>query len=325
MNSSIKISDDLQLYTGDLITLRAEDATFLKRYDSLEGHSALFTYLKKPDDFSNFVVEVIDSDKIRLIADNGCYLKRFCCWENMSFVSMDSPSPDAFSVFTIRSKGGSKVTLQAENGNYLKRYFGYNGLSLITVYQSHEDPFSVFQVARGGTKAKEAVKDIKFDLEKLTKSTQPFAVGTQTLRNNSDEEQTMDFKVSKTVTTEKSFKWGTSFEIGVSTEFSCGVPLLAEGKVEVSMKMGFSLGGSQSDSDSQTLEATFPVTCRGNTVMRADAIVQLGRVDVPYEATISRYLIDGNNTTTEYTYLVKGTYHGINAFNLTYVVNKVDK
>ena len=325
MNNSIRISDDLQLYTGDLITLQAEDGTFLKRYDSLANHSALFTYLKKPDKFSNFVVEVIGSDKIRLIADNGHYLKRFCCWDDMSFISMDSPSPDNFSVFTIRSKGGSKVTLQAENGNYLKRYFGYNGLSLITVYLSHEDPFSVFRIARGGTKAKEAVKDIEFDLDNLTQSTQPFAVGTQTLRNNSDEEQTMNFKVSKTVTTEKSFTWGSSVEIGVSTEFKVGVPLLAEGKVEVSSKIGFSLGGSQSDQDSQTFEATFPVACRANTVMRATATVQLGRVDVPYKATISRYLIDGNNTTTEYTYLVEGTYHGTNAFNLTYVVDEVDK
>jgi hypothetical protein len=323
-NDVIKVSDNLKLYTGDVITLQADDGTFLKRYYNLKGHSALFTYQNRVDDYSKFIVEVISSNKIRLIADNEHYLKRFCCWKDMSFISMDSQSPDDYGLFTIQNLGNNYITLQAENGQYLKRYFGYKNKSLITAYQSYVDGYSKFKITRIGTKATEVVKNIEFDLDKLTKTTTPFAVGTQILTNNSDSEQTMDFSVSKTITTEKSFNWGTSFEIGISTSFKSGVPLLAEGKVEMSMTMGFSLGGAKSDSDSQTFEATFPVKCPANTVMRAEAIVLLGKIDVPYKATIERYLTDGNNTTSKYTYSVNGIYRGTNAFNLTYIVNEVN-
>lgn len=323
-NDVIKVSDNLKLYTGDVITLRADDGTFLKRYYNLKGHSALFTYQKWVDGYSKFIVEVVSSNKIRLIADNGHYLKRFCCWKGMSFISMDSPSPDGYGLFTIQSLGNNYITLKAENGQYLKRYFGYNNKSLITAYQGYVDGYSKFQIARIGTKAKEVVKNIEFDLDKLTKTITPFAVGTQTLTNNSDSEQTMGFKVSKTITTEKSFNWDTQFEIGISTSFKTGVPSVAEGTVEMSRKMGFSRGGAKSDSESQTFEATFPVKCPANTVMRAKAIVQLGKIDVPYKATIVRYLTNGN-TTTEYTYSVNGIYSGTNAFNLTYIVNEVNK
>jgi hypothetical protein len=58
--------------------------------------------------------------------------------------------------------------------------------------------------------------------------------------------------------------------------------------------------------------------------MRANAIVNLGRVDVPYKATVTRHLKDGN-TLIPYTYKVEGVFHGTNAFNLTYEVDEVDK
>ena len=70
MSEAIKLSDDLALYSGDLIRLRANDGTYVKRYSSLKEHSALFCYSREHDKYSEFVVEVVDPNKIRLIADN---------------------------------------------------------------------------------------------------------------------------------------------------------------------------------------------------------------------------------------------------------------
>ena len=53
-------------------------------------------------------------------------------------------------------------------------------------------------------------------------------------------------------------------------------------------------------------------------------MVQLGRVDVPYTARISRYLEDGTGNQKKYTYLVKGVFQGTNAFDLSYIVDTVN-
>lgn len=326
MSKEIRISDDLTLFSGDSITLKCEDGTYLKRHASLVGHNAVFAYNKVPDEFSNFMVEVIDGETIRLKAQNGNYLKRFCCWESMNFVSIDNPTPDEFSAFKIRSKGGRRITLQADNGCYLKRFFGYDGKSVITIQHNQEDPFSIFEIARGKPifgGVTETIKDIKFDLEQLHKSTQPFSVGSQILKNNSDEDQTMSFTVNHTVETQKSFNWERSIEIGASTTFETNIPILGA-ETTLSASVSFSAGGEKSTMDSQSFEATFPVNCRANTTMRAEATVQLGRVDVPYVATLSRRITDEHNNTTEYSYQVKGTYHGTNAFDLKYIVDEVE-
>lgn len=323
MSDVIRLSDDLALYSGDLITLRTDDGTFVKRFFSLEGHSALLCYQKEPDGYSNFTVEIVGQNKIRLIAENGNYCKRFYGWKGMSFISMDKDVPDPYSDFLVTAKGGNKITLKAENGQFLKRFFGYQGKSVVTAYKSEEDPSSIFRVARGGTRCKEVVEDIQFDLTQLQKNASPLVVGSQTLVNKSSEEQTMQFKVSKTVETEKSFEWDYSFKIGVETKFTTGIPLLAKNETTVKVETGFTLGGSKSDKDSETFEVSFPIKCPPNTTLQATALVQLGRVDVPYTATISRTLIDGVGNESKYTYEVKGSFQGTNAFDLNYIIDEV--
>lgn len=323
MSNVIKISEDLALYSGDIITLRADDGTFVKRYSQLVGHSALVCYQNHPDEYSNFVVQVVGPDKICLIADNGNYCKRYDQWQNMSIFIMDRNEPDPYSYFVVESKGGNQITLKAENGTFLKRYFGYDGKSVITAYQSAEDQYSIFRVERGGTKCQEVIENVDFDLDKLHKSLSPLVIGEQTLVNNSSLEQTMEFKVSKTVETTNSFQWDYSFQIGVETKFTAGIPRLASNETTVKVETGFTLGGSKSNLDSETFEATFPIICPPNTTLRATAVVNLGKLDVPYIATVSRYLINQNGQKTKYTYKVKGVFRGTNAFNLNHIVGTV--
>jgi hypothetical protein len=147
-NHSVRLSENLSLYHRDVITLKANDGTFVKRFYSLKGHSALMSYKREPDDASYFTVEVIGPRKIRLIANNGYYCKRFYDWKGMSFITMDRPVAGKNSEFLVDSKGGNKITLKANNGQFLKRYYGYEGKSVITAYKSEEDPSSIFRVNR---------------------------------------------------------------------------------------------------------------------------------------------------------------------------------
>ncbi|CAI2170659.1 13504_t:CDS:2 [Funneliformis geosporum] len=231
----------MSLYSGDVITVRSEDGTYLKRFSSLNDQDAIESYLDNPDDFSNFVVEVIGENKMRLKAENGYYLKRY----------------------DVKNKDGNKITLQAvDNGQYFKRYDGDEGRSVITAYQNFEDPYSVFLVNRGGTKCKEIVKEIKFDeiIQNMIKIN-PSIINVQTLDNRE----------------------------GIETKFTQGIPLVLGNETTVKAETGFSVG------------ATF--------------IVNIGKLDVPYTATIDRILVDNVGTETKYTYEVKGIYKGTNTVN----------
>lgn len=149
--------EDMGLSSDDAITLRADDGTFLKRYAGIpdhtgKDHDALLCYKWEPDQFSYFIVEVVDSDKIQLVADNGGYCAIRCCWvkeETLHFIGMEKSYPDERSSFLIKHKGGNTVTLQDPlNGYFLKRYCCYGDKSVIVADQKIEDQFCYFLVER---------------------------------------------------------------------------------------------------------------------------------------------------------------------------------
>lgn len=313
----IKLSDELSIYSGDVINLIADNGTYVKRYYRLKGHSALMCYQTKPDDASYFTVEVIGPRKIRLIANNGYYCKRFYQWRKMSFITMDKPVPDKTSVFDVSPKGKNKITLRANNGQFLKRFYASNiKKSVITAYRNVEDPCSIFTVKRARIGCKEKVEHIAFDLNELHKSVTPYVLASQNLTNDSSVEQMMEFKVSQTVETSKVFEWSRSFQIGTDTSFGAKIPLIGNSNTTIRVQTKFTKGGSKSSKDSQTFEATFPIKCPPNTTIRATASIQKGRVDVPYTATISRIVVTGGGKEYQYTYKVRGIFSGVNAFAL---------
>jgi hypothetical protein len=149
--------EDMTLYSGDVITLMAENETYLKRYTSIPDHTgklhdALLCYKWEPDQWSYFIVEVVDSDKIQLIADNGGYCAVRCCWdkeESLHFIGIEKSYPDERSSFLIKHKGDNRVTLQDPlNGYFLKRYCCYEDMSVIAADKKTEDEFSYFLVEK---------------------------------------------------------------------------------------------------------------------------------------------------------------------------------
>lgn len=146
----IVIAPPQRLHTDDIITLRTDAGTYVKRYYPFPPPyhiSGLLAYQDFVDPYSKLTVEVVAADKIRLKADNGNYLKRFCCWNRMSVIGIYLPNPDPFSTFTVERVPGTsgKIRLSADNGQYLKRYRGWNGHDVI-VTSPEKDEFGIFDV-----------------------------------------------------------------------------------------------------------------------------------------------------------------------------------
>ncbi|KAK0431821.1 hemolytic lectin LSLb [Armillaria borealis] len=112
------------------------------------------------------------------------------------------------------------------------------------------------------------VKRVEYDVArgKILRVT-PHVLANQTLKNNSDDEQEMSFHFSENVTHTSTFQYTTGFTITVGTEFSAGVPLVAEGKISVSCI---------------SEQRMFPVKAGAHKTVRGVSSVQQGTLEVPY-------------------------------------------
>jgi len=77
---------------------------------------------------------------------------------------------------------------------------------------------------------------IKYDMAAAKTQTEgELSLYNTTVKNNSSTEQTSEISGEETVTEEFGFSNSLGVSVGVSTEFKCGLPLLAEGKVQVTV------------------------------------------------------------------------------------------
>jgi hypothetical protein len=155
-NAGIKISDSLTLYSGDIITLQANDFTYLKRYitrwasikDRFES-CVVVSDEYKPGDYSEFIVETAGNNQIRLRAkdtkrylylvdykgesDDAWYIKiksaislSYPFVFGLPFVKIEGIRPNDKCLFTVEvidnSLGANMLAFKASNGKYLKYY-----------------------------------------------------------------------------------------------------------------------------------------------------------------------------------------------------------
>lgn len=188
-NAGIKISDSLTLYSGDIITLQANDFTYLTRYNtrwaSLKDRFESCVVVSdeyRPGDYSEFIVETRGNNQIRLRAkdtkrylylvdykgesDDAWYLKikgiSYPYVFGLPFIKIEGIRPNDKCLFTVEvinnSLGDNMIALKASNGKYLKYYSTKPPLTkkyikIITANSGHptdEYDYSVFIVTRTG-------------------------------------------------------------------------------------------------------------------------------------------------------------------------------
>jgi len=323
MAERIKISRDLTLYSGDVITMRAYNGTYLKRYFSLVGKSVVESYNHKPDEWSEFVVTVVGKNEIFLQAENGRFLKLYDGWKGMTIISIENDEPDAWSTWIVEPTdvNGMNNTINLKSkSNYdcvIKLFDGDDGRGVM-VGSSEKSKYALLTVDKIGTDCREVVEEIIFEVPSAVKEVKPEVLVSQEIVNSSRVEQTQTFTVNKTVETSKSFTWESGFSLGVKTEFTAGIPLAATNTTEIDFETHFSAGGTKSSSETKTFEAVFPVVCPPRKKIHAKATIQKGVVTVKFNSVITRYLVNNRGNKTKYTYTVPGEFKSVNAYDLKF-------
>jgi hypothetical protein len=188
-DNPIKISDSLTLHSGDIITLQADDYTYLTSYYALFAcpiqkcrYSCLMLTKdnKQDNELNEFIVETVGNDQIRLRAKNtGRYWKianygGTDTWGRKltiggetlflrPFIIIEGIRPGLDNLFEVKvlnkTKGDNKIALlNVYKSKYLKRFTttalsSGEILNIITVeaeYPKDEYDFSAFTVTRTG-------------------------------------------------------------------------------------------------------------------------------------------------------------------------------
>jgi hypothetical protein len=150
------------------------------------------------------------------------------------------------------------------------------------------------------------------------KSIQPKSIFSQTSKNDTNVTQTPIITISETTEQQSTFETEVGVEIGITTSFSCGVPMVAEGKVEVSAKVHTNQKWGTTNTTSQMWEASVPLTVPPYTHLRVTATVTESVLDVPFTTTWKSPKT-GKTTTT------KGMFRGLSSSELAtsfFPVNK---
>ncbi|CAN9276535.1 unnamed protein product [Alternaria sp. RS040] len=150
------------------------------------------------------------------------------------------------------------------------------------------------------------------------RSIQPKSIFSQTSKNDSSAEQKPVITISETTEQQSTFETEAGLEIGVTTSFSCGVPILAEGKVEVSAKVHTNLKWGTTNTTSQSWEASVPLTVPPHTHLRVTATVTQSILEVPFTTT-------WKSPKTGKTMTTKGIFSGLSSSDLTTNFFPVDK
>ncbi|KAJ7098520.1 hemolytic lectin [Mycena belliarum] len=125
-----------------------------------------------------------------------------------------------------------------------------------------------------------------FDQARLA-SSQPLVIASQTIDNNTDVSQqtTVDISVTETHTSTFEHTWG--FTITVGTTFSAGIPFVTGGEVSLSVSTEKTFTWGSSNEISRLWSGTFIATAPPHKTVKAVSTVTKGTITVPYTITLA--------------------------------------
>ncbi|KAG6603270.1 hypothetical protein SDJN03_03879, partial [Cucurbita argyrosperma subsp. sororia] len=133
--------------------------------------------------------------------------------------------------------------------------------------------------------------------------------------NNSNKENSIDMKLRYTIS--ESNKWcsSVSAKVGVQTSIQTGIPLIAEGKIEMSAEFSGEYTWGETKSKSSEIETVYTVTVPPMSRVRVSLLATKGQCDVPYSYAQRDTLMNGDQVTNYYD---DGIYTAVNCYNFKY-------
>jgi len=128
--------------------------------------------------------------------------------------------------------------------------------------------------------------DFSLDDGKISLST-PLTIADQTLNNSSSSDAELSFTVNDGVVDSSSFEYSTGFTVTAGTAFEVGIPGVVDDKIELQASSTNTWVWGQTTSYTTNYTATFTIKVGPHKSVRATAVVNQGKLDVPYTMSLS--------------------------------------
>ncbi|WEW55458.1 hypothetical protein PRK78_000889 [Emydomyces testavorans] len=140
-------------------------------------------------------------------------------------------------------------------------------------------------------------------------SSVPEAMGSDSLRNTSTVNQSVEFDFSKTKTLSSSFDYTLGFSITVGRSVKVAVPEVADAELKVDYTNSHEFKWGSTTTESVTFDAKVPVVAPPSTKVTATATITCCNIEVPYTIYLK-------SVATGATVTSQGIYRGVTYWNI---------
>jgi hypothetical protein len=213
----------------------------------------------------------------------------------------------------------NKIVLKnVRSGKFVSRYYVY-GRQYLNVSKSSIDDFCYFTVEE--PVLKKTISDIKYDLGHSKIEDSVPIIFTQTIKG--DEGLEVESQVTYSYKKIKIGTWNNTagIEVGVKTEFKCGVPCLAEGKIGVDVTVSGSHEWGGSEGVEEEVSSSAKVISKSKKPIKATVTIKRAKITVPFTYTLKKMYLGGEESTE---YEQQGVYENVECLTTDIVTSPLD-
>ncbi|PQQ08910.1 uncharacterized protein Pyn_36423 [Prunus yedoensis var. nudiflora] len=133
--------------------------------------------------------------------------------------------------------------------------------------------------------------------------------------NQTQEQNTIDLKLSYKATRSSTWNSSVSVKMGVKTKVEAGIPLIVKGEIEISAEFGAEFQWGKTDTSESEVETVYNVVVPPMSKVKVSLMATRGSCDVPFTYTQRDMLTNGEQVTHT---MDDGIYSGINSYNFKY-------
>ncbi|KAH7670233.1 Aerolysin-like toxin protein [Dioscorea alata] len=160
------------------------------------------------------------------------------------------------------------------------------------------------------------IYDVKYDLENSRIYGETvLVVAKNSATNNTQQTSSLDVKLSYTNTRTSNWKTMLSLKLGMKATMDFNLPLIFEGKIELSGEVQSGVEWGETTTTTSVLEVVHKVVVAPMSKVTVSLIATNGKCDVPFTFMQRDTLYNGNTLTTE---VQGGTYTGSNYYSIKF-------
>ncbi|KAH1095997.1 hypothetical protein J1N35_012918 [Gossypium stocksii] len=163
------------------------------------------------------------------------------------------------------------------------------------------------------------IQDIKYDIHNRRMLEETVMVmGAHTHKNNTRHSQFYDMKISLQNTATRTWKANLSLKLGLKATFGVKLPLLVDGKTELSTELHAGYEFGKTYTETTNMEFSHKVEVSPMSKMTANLVSTRGKYDIPFTYMQKDTLYNGKTVIYE-----DGTYTGSNFYNTRFEIKEV--